>query len=89
MRLRYPAAVALTLALLVCTAGAAAKHQVPHRPSATPVPRAKLDLYSQRALRRARTILQLKLLQLREERLDRARQAVLRRITVDDLLRTP
>ena len=88
MTLRYPAAIALTLALIFCTGGAAAKRPAPHRAAAT-APAVKLDLYSRRALRRARTILQLKLLELREERLERARKAVLRRIPIDELLRTP
>lgn len=88
MTLRYPAAIALTLALIFCAAGAAAKRPTPRRPSVT-ASAAKIDLYSRRALRRARTILQLKLLELREERLERARKAVLRRIPIEELLRTP
>lgn len=46
-------------------------------------------LYSRRALRRARIILQLKLLELRSERLERVRKAVERRIPIDELLKDP
>jgi hypothetical protein len=76
MSVRYLAAVALTLAALLCVSAAAAK--VPrHRPKTPPSPRpAVLELYSQRELRKARIILQLKLLELREQRLERVRRAV-------------
>jgi hypothetical protein len=43
-------------------------------------------LYSARAIRRAKVLLQLQLLQMREEGLDRARAAVERKITIDQLL---
>jgi hypothetical protein len=46
-------------------------------------------LYSPRAMRRAKVLLQLQLLELREERLERARAAVLRKITLDQLLDPP
>ncbi len=57
------------------SAPADAKHsRTRARAHSTPAP--SLDMYSRRALRRARTILQLKLLELREERLDRARRVI-------------
>ncbi len=48
--------------------------------------RASSFLYSSRVIRRAKVILQMQLLELREERLERARAAVLRRITIAQLL---
>jgi len=47
------------------------------------------DVYSRRALRRARTILLLKLLELREARLERVRKAIERRLPVEELLDRP
>lgn len=43
-------------------------------------------LYSQRALRRARTILQLKLLEMRKAKLERVRRALEQRLPVSQLL---
>ncbi len=43
-------------------------------------------LYSRRALRRVRLILQLRLLELRKARLERVRQAIERHLSVDRLL---
>lgn len=85
---RYPAAVALTLMILIAAPGVAAKG-VRHRrhPAATPPPRAS-DLYSARALRRARIILQLKLMELRAERLERVRKAIEKNVPIDDILKT-
>jgi hypothetical protein len=45
------------------------------------------DLYSRRALRQTRIILQLKMLELRAERLERVRKAIQERIPVEDLLK--
>ncbi len=45
------------------------------------------DLYSARARRRFASYLRLRLLELREAGLERAAQAVERRLSVDDLLR--
>jgi hypothetical protein len=87
MSLRYPAAAAVTLAALISAPGVAAKvanrHVVPASPPPVPVLK---ELYSQRALRRARIILQLKLMELREQRLERVRKAIERRIPIDQLL---
>lgn len=88
MILRYIAASALTLAVaLLLTAGSAARTRRP-RTRTAPAPRAS-DIYSARALRRARIILQLKLLELREERLDRVRKAIERHLPVNELLKQP
>jgi hypothetical protein len=90
MSLRYPAALALTLAVVLSARGVAAKAGHRHHivPLGTPAPNVR-DLYSQRALRRAKTILQLKLLELRQERLERLRKAIERRIPVNELLKQP
>jgi hypothetical protein len=71
MNHRYRAALALTLAAALLAAAPS-----PH-PRPRPVsPPAAEELYSRRALRRAKIILQLKLLELREQQLDRVRRAV-------------
>ena len=85
---RYLAALALTLALAASLPAAA---RVPrHGPTRRTVsaPLSAASLYSARALRRARMILQLKLLELREERLERVRKAIERRVPIDQLLKT-
>ncbi|HET7814460.1 MAG TPA: hypothetical protein VFL13_08810 [Candidatus Baltobacteraceae bacterium] len=80
MNNRYRAMVALTSLLLL--AGA-------------PVPRGRhtavpsTSLYSQRALRRARTILQLKLLELRKARLERVFRAIERGLPPDEMKHIP
>lgn len=89
MLARYLAALALTLALAASLPAAARvpRHgRTRHSVSAAGVSAA--SLYSARALRRARTILQLKLLELREERLERVRKAIERRVPIDQLLKT-
>lgn len=76
MTVRYLAAVALTLAALLCVSAAAAK-MPRYRPKTLASPQPALgQLYSQRALRKARIILQLKLLELREQRLESVRRAI-------------
>jgi hypothetical protein len=88
MLARYLAALALTLALAASLPAAARvpRHGRTHRTAAghgiSPA-----SLYSSRALRRARTILQLKLLELREERLERVRKAIEKRVPIDQLLK--
>jgi hypothetical protein len=89
MILRYIAASALTLgAAFLLTAGSAARTHRAHRLQPSPPP-AAAEIYSARALRRARTILQLKLLELRKEHLERVRKAIERHVPVDELLRLP
>lgn len=79
MNNRYRTALALTSLLLL--AAAPAHHQRRH--AAAP----SIDLYSARALRRARTILQLKLLEIRKARLERVRRALERGLPVDQIVR--
>lgn len=87
MSLRYRAAMTLTLviALGAPAAGKPPRAAVP-APNVSPPPAADV-LYSRRALRRARTVLQLKLLELREQRLERVRKAIERGLPVDELLK--
>lgn len=88
MIFRYIAASALTLAAaLLLTAGSAARTRPHPRPSAAPLNPAKI--YSGRALRRARIILELKLLELREERLEGVRKAIERHVPIDRILSDP
>ncbi|MDE2482671.1 MAG: hypothetical protein KGN02_10820 [bacterium] len=78
MFVRYRAEVVLpSLALAL---GLAA-HPGARHPACAPAP----SLYSARALRRARLLLQLRLLELREERLERVREVILHRIPLDAL----
>jgi hypothetical protein len=85
MNCRYPAVVALTSLVLL---GATFAPHRPHRrlPIAAQGLRAD-EIFSTRALRRARTILQLKLLELREVRLERVRRALERGIPIDTILK--
>lgn len=81
--LRYRAALLLT-SLLMTGAVSPAHRRALHRPESL---RAS-DIYSTRALRRVRTVLQLKLLELRKARLERVLRAIERGIPVDDILKT-
>ncbi len=77
----YRARVALTsLALSFLLTGVTIE---PHNPC-----RLDPSLYSARAIRRARTLLQLRMLELREARLERVRAVIERRLPVDALLRS-
>jgi len=79
MRIVLGLAAAAWLTIVLATP-AIAKHKHPgghHRPPQVDA------LYSARALRRARTIVQLRLLELREERLDCIRAVLLRRLPRD------
>jgi len=87
MRFSFTIAPAIILSMLIlgcASAPALAKHSH-HRASASSRPLPSLDLYSRRALRRARTILQLKLLELREEHLDRVRRVIEKRLPLSTL----
>ena len=89
---RYRAALALTLALAASLPTSASTPAHRHRRSSFKPPAAvpaASDLYSRRALRRARIILELKLLELRRERLDGVRKALEKHLPVDELLKTP
>jgi hypothetical protein len=59
----------------------------PHPPRHTAT--ANVGLYSPRLRRSTILYLRLRLLELREEGLDRARLAIERRLSIDDLLRVP
>jgi len=93
MHIRYRAEVAVTS--LVLALGLWAATPRPHEsPKPAPAPhRAAMTrredpdgLYSRRALRRVRLILQLRMLELRKAHLERVRQAVEQHLSVDRLL---
>lgn len=89
---RYRAALALTLALAASLPAAARIARRPHAArhhAISTAPFSPGDLYSRRALRRARIILQLKLMELRSERLERVRKAIEKHVPIDDLLKEP
>ena len=88
MNVRYPAALALTLAIASANPAAACAPRKGHAHRAVPPALNARDLYSARALRRAKTILQLKLLELRSEHLERVRRAIERRLPVDEILKS-
>ena len=72
---------ALTLAILPpCAASASARAGAAHRAAAQ-----SPALYSRQARRRAATLLQLKLLELREERLERVRAVILKHLNPSTL----
>jgi hypothetical protein len=73
------------MALWAAAAGPS-PHPSPHSsahasPAATPL--TPEELYSRRALRRARLLIQMRMLQLRDERLECVREAILRRLPPD------
>ena len=80
---RYRAALALTSLLLLGAASGHHRHPARHSRSNLAVPAAGIELYSRRALRRAKIILQLRLLELQQEQLDRVRRAVERHLPID------
>ena len=86
MQISARAASALMLAILLGAPASAStkpavRHVAAHRRAVPTV-----DMYSRRALRRAATLLQLKLLELRKARLERVRSAIEKRLPIDDLL---
>jgi hypothetical protein len=95
MLFRYRAALALTLAAACSLSASAAqpagrrhpRHTAAHAAAAPSLEAGAL--YSARALRRARIILQLKLLELRAERLERVRKALERNLPVERLIQEP
>jgi hypothetical protein len=70
-------ATALTLA---ATQPAPQEHPAPKPSTAAVEPAGPGDLFSKRALRRAQLIIQMRMLELREERLECVRRAILRRL---------
>jgi len=74
---RYRAVLALTSLCLLAAAPSTRHHHARHSRHLSPTPApAGIEIYSRRALRRARIILQLKLLELHQLQLDRVRRAV-------------
>lgn len=72
--------------MLVCPAAGAQKHHAAR--AAAPAPTVPVTgIYSARALRRTRLLIQLQLLELRKARLERVRKAIRERLPVEDLLR--
>ncbi len=87
MFLRYLAALLLTLAVTAPGASAAKTIRRAQCTPRAPRPHVQIDdLYSRRALRRARILLQLKLLELRSERLERVRKAIEQSVPIERLL---
>ncbi len=75
--------LALLWMLLLATNPGAAPSAPPAHPTARPSPAASISpdaLFSRRALRRARLLIQMRMLQFRNERLDCVRAALLRQL---------
>ncbi len=72
----------LFVLLTILLAAAPASQPPPSRPAASPTPATLSpdEIFSRRALRRARLIIQLRMFQLRDERLECVREALLRRL---------
>jgi hypothetical protein len=74
------------LAILLPAMAPAPSLPSPHpsgHPSPAAMPLSPEQLFSRRALRRARLLIQMRMLQLRDERLECAREAILRRLAPD------
>jgi hypothetical protein len=87
---RYRAALALTLAVAAWMPADARLPQHRHasrRSAHRTMAISAGDLYSRRALRRARIILELKLMELRSEHLERVRKAIERHVPIEELLK--
>lgn len=90
MPLQWRACLALALIIVLTQpAWPSDKRKLAGATKLAHTPYAAADLYSRRALRRARTILMLKLLDLREARLERVRKAIERRLPVEQILDDP
>jgi hypothetical protein len=76
-------AIAGAALTLDATPPAPQEHPSPKPQAAASAPAAPGDLFSKRALRRARLIIQMRMLELREERLECVRAAILRRLPPD------
>lgn len=87
MSIRYRAAVALTLAATLGSLPAAAKSSHHAKGRKPGVPSSVSELYSRRALNRTKIILQLEMLELRSEHLERVRRAIEQHLPVDQLLK--
>ena len=74
-------ALATIMAILLASAPSSAQPVTPAASAtASPAPVSPDELYSRRALRRARLLIQMRLQQLRDERLECVRQALLRQL---------
>lgn len=74
------------LAILLSAMAPAPSQPSPHpsgHPSPAAMPLTPEQLFSRRALRRARLLIQMRMLQLRDERLECVREAILRRLAPD------
>lgn len=90
MPLGYRAALALTsLLALGAVASPAPKHATARRPRHFSVTAPAASIYSRHALRQARIILQLKMLEMREARLERIRRVVEGKLPPDSLFSLP
>ena len=89
MPLKWRACLALASIIVLTQPASASDKRKPAR-ATTPAQRyAGVEVYSRRALRRARTILLLKLFELREARLERVRKAIERRLPIEQILDKP
>lgn len=72
----------ILIAVLLGAAPAAPSSPAPSRPTASPspAPLTPEELFSRRALRRARLLIQMRMLQLRDERLECVREALHRQL---------
>ena len=77
--------MAALLAILLPGAASASQHHRP-RQQAVHRPTQDLSLYSLRARRRAATILQLELLELRKAQLERVRKVIEKKLPIDTLV---
>ena len=70
------------ISILLASAPSSMQPAAPAKPAASPSPAALTpdELFSRRALRRARLLIQMRLMQLRDERLECVRQALLRQL---------
>jgi len=79
--------MALVFGILACSPASASGKPSSHHRAAPQA--AGMDLFSRRARRRVATILQLRLLELRKERLDAIRRVIERRLSIDRLFASP
>lgn len=73
----------LPLVAAIAFSSPPAKPHAPARPAAAPPSQRMGELLSKRALRRAKLLIQLRLYELRDERLECVRKAILRRLPRD------
>ncbi len=83
---RAALALAVAIVLPIVTRAPANAHSSRH-PKRLPAHYSVSQLYSSRARHRAAMILQLKLLELHEEHLDRLRRIIIRKLPIDTLLK--